>query len=131
MIALDTNVLLRALVDDPSAPRQCSVARELIANTGNVRISSIVLMEALWVLVRTYRAPRREVTRIATMLLDHPLYRIGDSDLLRAALEIFSRESIDFSDAVALADAGTQACTLYTFDRRLAKLEGAVLPGTP
>lgn len=129
MIAIDTNVLLRALVDDPSAPRQCSAARELIANAGRVRISGIVLMETLWVLARTYKASRREVTRIATMLLDHPLYRIGNADLLRAALGIYTRESIDFADAVALADAGTEACTLYTFDRKLAKLEGTALAG--
>lgn len=124
MIALDTNVLLRALVDDPTAPQQCVAARALIANAGGVRISAIVFIETLWVIARSYGASRAEVNEIATRLLEHSKYRIGDADRLRVALEVFARTGIDFSDAVALADARNAECVLYTFDRKLARVNG-------
>lgn len=127
MIALDTNVLLRALVDDPSAPRQCAAARELIGNCGRARVSAIVFVETLSVLDRTYRAPRGEVAAIAQRLLNHPSYRIEDSERLRTALDVFSGDRVDFADAVALTDARSAECTLHTFDRKLAKLEGTEL----
>lgn len=127
MIAVDTNVLLRALVEDPTAPAQCAAARALVARAGQVRVASIVFVETLWVLHKRYRAARDEVARVARELLDHPRYQIGASDELSQALEIFSTNSIDFADAVALADARRAGVGLHTFDRRLAKLSDATI----
>ena len=45
MIAVDTNVLLRALVDDKDAPNQCAAAQTLIAGAGKVRVAGIVFMD--------------------------------------------------------------------------------------
>lgn len=127
MIAVDTNVLLRALVDDPTDPRQCTAARALIARAGQVRVGSIVFVETLWVLHKRYRAARDEVSRIARGLLDHPRYQIEASAELMQALEIFSANNVDFADAVALADARRVGVGLHTFDRRLAKLADATM----
>lgn len=127
MIAVDTHVLLRALVEDPTAPAQCAAARALVARAGQVRVASIVFAETLWVLHKRYRAARDEVARVARELLDHPRYQIGASDELSQALEIFSTNSIDFADAVALADARRAGVGLHTFDRRLAKLSDATI----
>lgn len=127
VIAVDTNVLLRALVDDPTDPGQCTAARALVARAGQVRVASIVFVETLWVLHRRYRAARTEVSRIARELLDHPRYQIEAGAELRQALEIFSTSNIDFADAVALADARRAGVGLHTFDRRLAKLSDATI----
>ena len=35
MIAIDTNVLVRVVVDDPYAPEQCQQARELLLTQGS------------------------------------------------------------------------------------------------
>lgn len=127
MICVDTNVLLRALVADADAPDQCSAARALIAGAGKVRVAGIVFMEALWVLHKRYQASRKEVARIAGELLEHPRYQIENQDRLSAALAIFSLSNVDFADAVALADARHAQCVLHTFDKKLAKLDGAEL----
>jgi len=127
VIAVDTNVLLRALVDDPADPAQCAAARALVAQAGQVRVASIVFVETLWVLHKRYRAARGDVSRVARELLDHPRYRIEASDELSQALEIFSTNGIDFADAVALADARRAGVGLHTFDRRLAKLPDATI----
>ncbi len=127
MIAVDTNVLLRALVNDPDAPNQCSAAQTLIADAGTVRVAGIVFMEALWVLHKRYQAPRKEVARIALELLEHPRYQIENQDRLNAALSIFAGSNVDFADAVALTDARHVQCILHTFDKKLAKLSGVAL----
>jgi predicted nucleic-acid-binding protein len=127
MIAVDTNVLLRALVDDPEESRQCAMARTLVADAGKVRVADIVFMETLWVLHKRYQAPRKEVARIARELLEHPRYQVENQRQLNAALEIFARSNVDYADAVALADARQMQCALHTFDRKLAKLDGAVI----
>lgn len=127
MIALDTNVLVRALVDDPTGSDQCAAARALVARAGDVRVASIVFVETLWVMHRRYRVTRREICRIAREILDHPRYQIEGSDGLDRALEIFSTTGVDFTDAVALADARLAGLRLHTFDRKLAGLADVVL----
>ncbi len=50
MIAVDTNVLVRLLVNDPNAPEQSQQARELLNAQGEVWVGQIVLIETIWVL---------------------------------------------------------------------------------
>jgi len=126
MIAIDTNVLLRALVADADDPEQCARARDLVKRSGRVRIVSIVFTEALWVLHKSYKASRAEVSRVACELLDHPHYHVEQTDLLREALVIFADSNVDFADAIALADARRANVLLHTFDKKLARLDGAV-----
>lgn len=56
MIAIDTNVLVRILVDDPDAPEQCQQARDLVSSEKeSVWIAQIVLVETVWVLESCYQ----------------------------------------------------------------------------
>lgn len=127
MIAVDTNVLLRVLVDDQDAPDQCAAARSLLADVRKVRVSSIVFMETIWVLHKAYKTPRREVARVARELLEHPRYQVDNREHLATALALYATTNVDFADAEALSDARQAQCVLHTFDRKLAKLDGAAL----
>lgn len=129
MIALDTNVLLRALVDDEVAANQCAAARRLVAAATSVTISAVVFLEAVWTLSRSFGFPRKEVARVATMLLKHPKYHVQDSALFEAAVARYGAGNIDFADTVALEHASRNNALLYTFDRKLAKLDGAQAVG--
>jgi predicted nucleic-acid-binding protein len=53
-IAIDTNILVRILVDDQNAEHQCASARALIAEAGSVWVSPTVLAETSWVLESVY-----------------------------------------------------------------------------
>ena len=44
MIAIDTNVLVRVLVNDPKAVEQCQLARELMTANGDAWVCRIVLV---------------------------------------------------------------------------------------
>lgn len=127
MIALDTNVLLRALVDDADAPDQCAAARQLLAESRGVVISAVVFLETLWTLSRSFGYSRAQVCRVGALLLDHPRYHVRSEDLCAAALERYANSKIDFADAVALVDAGSGGCILHTFGHKLARLPGTQL----
>ncbi len=129
MIALDTNVLLRALVDDDKAAHQCAAARRLVASAATVTISAAVFLEAVWTLSRSFGFPRKDVAHVATQLLKHPRYRIQDAALFESAVARFATGNIDFADAVALEHASRSNAVLHTFDRKLARLRGAQAVG--
>ncbi|MHB8448550.1 MAG: PIN domain-containing protein [Rudaea sp.] len=129
MIALDTNVLLRALVDDEKATSQCAAARRLVAAAAVVTISAAVFLEAVWTLSRSFGFPRKDVAHVASLLLKHPKYRIQDAALFEVAVARFAAGNIDFADAVALEHASRNNAVLHTFDRKLARLRGAQAVG--
>ncbi|MEY3786514.1 MAG: hypothetical protein RLZ75_719 [Pseudomonadota bacterium] len=47
MIAIDTNVLVRVLVNDPQAEEQCQLARDLLVTNKDVWVCRIVLVETV------------------------------------------------------------------------------------
>ena len=59
MIAIDTNVLVRVLVDDPGAPQQNERARASVTRAKRVFIPQPVQIETLWVLSRSYGFDRQ------------------------------------------------------------------------
>ncbi|HET9033607.1 MAG TPA: PIN domain-containing protein [Dokdonella sp.] len=125
MINLDTNVLIRLLVDDDMAPQQVIAARARVQSEPSVGIGASVFLETMWVLERSYKYPRSAISEVASQLLAHAKYQIAQRQLLTRALEIHRDSSIGFGDALALAQALGSDAILVTFDRKLARLEGA------
>lgn len=128
-IAVDTNVLIRALVDDDSAPDQCMRARALIEAATRVRISAVVFHETMWTLSRRFGFSRAELVATGRALLAHPRYELELYELFGDALQILETAAIDFADAAALADARRRGTPLHSFDRKLGRLPGAQLLG--
>ena len=87
-------------------------------------------METAWVLERVYDFARAEVTdaMLRVTLMDNVIME-DRGDVVNAALA-YSRGGPDFTDLMILAAAERVGATpLYTFDRRLAREEGAALLG--
>lgn len=125
MINLDTNVFIRLLVDDDLAPRQVLAARTRVQSEPSVGIGSSVFLETMWVLERSYKYPRAAISEVASQLLAHAKYQISERQLLSRAVDIHRNSSIGFGDALALAQSMESNAILLTFDRRLARMEGA------
>jgi len=124
MRAVDTNVLVRLVVRDDAD--QVRAAEEFIAS--GAWVSHLVLAETTWVLDAVYD---RSVAQIATaidMLLNHEHLTVQDADVVAAAAENFrKRPALGFSDCLVLEIARKAGrLPLGTFDRDLAKLDGAV-----
>ena len=115
MIALDTNMLLRALVADH--PDQVAVVRQLIAGE-TVFISRTVLLETEWVLRCAYKLPGERIHAFLQLLLQTENTVVEDALAVGRALDWYA-EGADFADALHLAACGP--AVMHTFDRRFCK----------
>lgn len=122
MLAIDTNVLVRLVVNDD--PAQAKVAREQTAN--GAWVSNLVLAETTWVLTSSFGRSRAEIIRTIEALLTHPNVALEDAMVVRNALRQFSQSKrVDFADCLILEIARKAGhMPLGTFDRDFAKLEG-------
>lgn len=117
MIAFDTNVLARYLLDDE--PAQARAARRLLADAGaEYWIPVTVMLELSWVL-RKADAPRSVVMQRLRDLLSLRNVRTQNADLVHQALR-WTVEGMDLADALHLVLSG-KAERFVTFDEALVK----------
>ena len=128
MIALDTNILLRFLIDDDR--EQVEAARSLLEQLTPERPGFVcreVTLEVVWVLERSYGFSRDRIATALEQLVsgDALLFEAGD-DVIRAAYG-YRGGGAGFADRmIAAAARRSGADALYTFDRRLAALQDVI-----
>jgi len=134
MRGLDTNILVRFITRDQ--PAQSEAARELIESAeregGRLHISTLVLVELVWVLRGgVYGFSRSAVVEVLELILDTMVFQVQDRDLIRRALTAFQRGPADFSDYLIGEQDRRAGCDkTLAFDRRLAESDGFSVPGT-
>lgn len=123
MRAIDTNILVRLVTRDDE--EQTESAERFVAK--GAWASHLVLAETSWVLDSVYDRSREEIASAIEMLLDHEHITVQDQEVVEAAVEKFRRHKrVSFSDILVLEIARKSGhIPLGTFDRDLAKLEGA------
>lgn len=120
MIGLDTNVVIRYLVqDEPAQSAAASALIETFTEGQPGYVSLVTLIEVYWVLGRAYAVPRAECLDLIHGLVDSRELVIGHDDVARAALSAAAADGVDFADAV-IAELGRAAGCEHTstFDRR-------------
>ena len=131
MIALDTNVLVRFLVQDD--PLQAQLATKLIdqlTDDAQGFVSREVLIELVWVLERAYHLGRAEIAAALDGLLSATELNIEGSDEVAPALELYRNDGFGFADLmIAAAARRAGASEVVTFDRKAARLPGVRLLG--
>ena len=129
MIALDTNVLVRFLVDDDVD--QAKIAGILIDRLTDAApgfIGREVLVELVWVLERAYGYERADIAAAFDGLLSATELLIEDADDIGLALELYRNDGFGFADLMIVAAARRAgAVELVTFDRKAARLSGVRL----
>ncbi len=128
MIALDTNVLARAILqDDPVQSPQAAKAIETLASGGGVLITMSVTLELVWVLRK--RKHRAEIYETLHHLLESEGITFVDGAIVGEALEIYRQGKIDFGDALLLAEASAHGVVkVMTFDEALLKSDRRSVP---
>lgn len=124
MLAVDTNVLLRLLVDDPDAPGQCDRARTRVKDEERVYVPFVAVIEAIWVLRKSYRFSKKKILEVFKQLLENEHYRIANGKVLGDALTSYLSVNVDFADCAIHAEAQQEGIGLLTFDRKLGRLSG-------
>ena len=119
-VALDTNMLVRLLVNDDLA--QAEQAAALIDASSACFVPITVALELEWVLRGAYKLPRESVISAFEGLLAIRHLHLEQEQLVKRALE-WHRQGMDFADALHLAR--SEGCgALISFDRHLALLAG-------
>jgi len=123
MIAVDTNILVRAILGDD--PKQSPLARKTIENSRDVIVPITVFLELAWVL-KSVGWSRIQIYQALCTLALQPTIHLERSVEALAALDDYKAGPADFADYLALNLARTLgARKLLTFDRKLAKAPGA------
>ena len=129
MIALDTNVLVRYLVRDDI--EQAEAARSLLESLTVDRPGYVcreVIVEVVWVLERAYGYSRDQIATILEELVATEELIIESADDVGRAASSYRTGGAGFSDLMILAASErVGAYSLYTFDQKAARLEGATL----
>lgn len=114
MIPIDTNIVVRLLVNDDKA--QADRAQALVENN-DVLITTPVLLETEWVLRSSYGISARSFITGLEKLLGFPTVAVEALGVIAEALRLHG-QGVDFADAVHLAAAGASG-RFATFDKGL------------
>ncbi len=129
MIGLDTNVVIRYLVQDDL--EQSTIATTFIeqkcTETKPGFICHIVLCEVIWVLKTCYQVPKEKLVDIIQVLMETKQLSIQEPQVAWEALQVYQESTADFSDALLARVNQSKGCE-YTvsFDVKAIKLLGMV-----
>ena len=124
MLAVEPNVLLRLLVDDPQAHGRCDRARARVKDGERVYVPFVAVIEAIWVLRKSYRFSKKEILTVFEQLLANERYQIANGKVFGDALTSYSSVNVDFADCAIHAEAQQEGVGLLTFERKLERLSG-------
>lgn len=129
MIGVDTNILVRFLVQDD--PKQSEAARSLFARC-SVRDPAFVgreaLIETVWVLESAYGLTPGKIAPAILGLLEAEEIMVEAAEDAVIAVEAYGVGMADFADHMIVAAARRSGCaTLYTLDRKAARHNYATL----
>lgn len=133
MASLDTNVLVRYLVQDDD--RQLALAKRLIQAALRVGetlyVPITVILELEWVLRSNFGFDKDQIANAISSLLASAELSFESETAAEVALALYQRSRADFADCVhvALAHAAGES-PLWTFDRAASKLDGAKMLAT-
>lgn len=131
MIALDTNVVVRFLVqDDPAQARVAAAVMDGLRDDAPGFVGREVLVELVWVLGRAYGFGRAEIAAALDGLLSATELVIEDADDVGLAVDRYRSAGHGFADLmIAAAACRAGAAELVTFDRKASRLAGVRLLG--
>lgn len=129
MIGLDTNVLVRYIMQDDA--KQAALANKLIEGLTDASpgyISLVAIIELVWVLESAYDLTRQQVTAALRNLLSVNVFKIDRVALVASALRTYAEGTADVADCLIERSSALAGCRCtMTFDRAAAKTGGMVL----
>lgn len=129
MIGLDTNVLVRYIMQDDA--KQSPKATRLIESLDVDRpgfITLISVIELYWVLTSCYELSGQQVKQALETLLRARQIVVDQADQVLRALRVYEGGKADFADCLIERTAAAAGCTeTVTFDTGAAKNAGMTL----
>ena len=129
MIGLDTNVLVRYIMQDDAkqSPKATRLIESLdLENPGYITTVSIV--ELYWVLTASYELTTGQAAQALDAVLRTKQFVVERADQVLRALRLFDDGKADFADCLIERAASGAGCTqVVTFDVKASKYAGMTL----
>jgi len=125
MLGLDTNVLVRLLVEDDKAQsaRARSLVNNAIAQGETIFLSALVILETEWVLRSRYGFAKADIADTLTRLLDTKELAFEDEPSLEEALHYWKESGADFADClIGIRNRRLGCRATASFDAKAGKL---------
>jgi len=126
MTSLDTNVVLRFLLND--VPAQTEKAAKIISKD-KVYVTDVIAVETVYVLEKVIELSRQDIVSLVTGFLGFPNVVHNPYFLIDAISLYEHRSSLSIVDCYAAAEAKAYHNKLVTFDKRLANQGGKHVSG--
>lgn len=129
MIGLDTNVLVRYIMQDDV--KQAALASELIEaltleEPGFIPLVAVV--ELVWVLSSSYELVRSQVVQALEALLQTKEIQVENAEVVWRAVRMYRASAADFADCLVERSAAAAGCTrTLSFDQGAVKNCGMTL----
>lgn len=119
MIGIDTNVLLRlVLQDDRAQSKRALTLFEQLSPEMPGFINTTVLMEFIWTARRHAKMTKDELKKILSGLLDSDNIVLQDEDVIELVLDEMEQSSEEFTDIfIAIKNRNTGCGHTVTFDK--------------
>ncbi len=126
MISLDTNVVLRFLLND--VPEQTEKAAKIIGKD-KVYVTDVIAVEVIYVLEKVIELSRQDITKLMTDFLGFANV-VHNPYFLLTTINLYElHSSLSIVDCYAAAEAEAYNNRLVTFDKRLVTEGGKHVSG--
>ena len=116
---IDTNLILRYLLDDPEAPK----IEKLLKSKNKYLLSDVILAEIVWVLDSYYEWDRSKIVESLVLLIRLPSIMCNKFLLTETLTILKDRPKFDFADAYSVAlMRSSKIKDIYSFDRDFDKI---------
>jgi len=129
MIGLDTNILVRYIIQDHV--RQSALATRLIESRSQQSpgfVALVVVVEVVWVLSSAFELDKPHIIEVLQRILRARELLVENAETVWKALRAFGAANADFADCLIGSSAAAVQCEkTLTFDRGAAKGAGMTL----
>jgi predicted nucleic-acid-binding protein len=131
MIGLDTNVLVRYIMQDD--PKQAAKATKLIESLTPAEpgfVTLVTVLELFWVLTASFDLSRVQIVEVFDALIRSKQLLVEQADQVLRALRVYGAGSADFPDCLIERTAKAAGCDkVMTLDVGASKQAGMTLIG--
>lgn len=129
MIGLDTNVLVRYIMqDDPKQSPKATEIVESLADIGSGYVALVSIVELVWVLSASFELSRAQVAQALDGIIRTRQFKIESADQVIRALRVYKVGKSDFADCLIERSANSAGCEkTITFDVNASKHAGMTL----
>ena len=121
---VDSNLFLRLILKDNVNQWQKAYDHFIKAKRSEIKLIFIpeIITEIEFVLRKTYKKSRAEITQYLTSLLAASYIEIDNREIIQKALAIYQHRNIHIIDLILYFSAEKRNCKILSFDKQLLKL---------